>query len=66
MTIASQFQHQLIDMLGVLAIEITGGFIGEYAGRPGHECACDRGALPFAAGKLPGFVSKAWFETDFL
>ena len=59
-------EHQLIDPLRRMAIQVTGGLVRQDAGRTGHQCPGDGGALALAPGEFAGFVPAAMAETDLI
>ena len=62
--LAVQFKQQREHARGVVAIQITGRFIGQHAGRIGHQRARKRGALALTARELARRVMKSCTETD--
>ena len=52
------------DGVGVLGVEVAGGFVGEDDGGSGDEGAGDGDALLFASGELVGAVVEAAGEAE--
>ena len=44
-----QFQHQSIDLLRILPIQVAGRLVRQHAARPGHQRTRDGRALTFTA-----------------
>jgi CRP-like cAMP-binding protein len=51
-----ELEHELVDPLGGVAIQVARGLVGENAGGAGDEGPGDGGALALAAGELGGLV----------
>jgi len=54
-----EFLHQFKQGVRAAAVEVAGGFIGQHAGRFGHQRTRHGGALTFAAGELGGVMLQA-------
>ena len=64
--LAIQLEHEREHRLGVAAIEISGGLVGQHDARIGHERARHRGALAFAARQLVRPMDQALAESHAL
>jgi hypothetical protein len=62
--LAAGVMEHLKDGVGVLGIEVAGGFIGKDDGGTGDESAGDGDALLLAARELVGAVLKAAFDFE--
>ena len=59
-----QFQHQFVDLRGVVLIEVAGRLVTEHAGRSRHQGARHGGPLALAAAQFARLVAEAHAEPD--
>ena len=62
--LAIEFEHQAEHLLGIAAVEIAGGFIGQHQARPRHQRARHCGPLAFAARELVRAMAQAIAQAD--
>ncbi len=60
----AQFQHQLLDTLGGMLVEVAGGLVEQYQLRTVDQRAGDRHPLALAAGQLGRLVRQAMPQPD--
>ena len=64
--LAIELEHQREHLLGVAAVEIAGGLVGQHQPRRGHQRARHRRALPLAARELVRPMAQPSAEPDAL
>lgn len=62
--VATEFQQQAADRVGIFAVEVAGRFIGEQQGGLIDECSADGDSLSLTTGQLRGTMFQTMLQAN--